>query len=157
LGRRRGGAEMRSEIKQNKWRDESCVVEPMLQRRDSGPPTNDSDPHTWRLQREWAQLNSAMKSWSLAGRVKCTRPHITSVRRLRQKPHVGRCRAQSMTMGLASGKRVGTGGISRHVPQGAHPAYPLGVTLSYNVVRRVNKDLSDGFDDRDCQCEEAKH
>jgi hypothetical protein len=29
LGRRRGGAAMRSEIKQNKWRDESCAVEPM--------------------------------------------------------------------------------------------------------------------------------
>jgi hypothetical protein len=108
------------------------------QRRDSGPPMSENDAHTWCLHREWAQLNSAVKSWSLTGRAKCTRPHITSVRRSRQKPHIGRCRAQSLAVRLPSGKRVGTGGICGHVPQGAHPASPLGLTLSSDVVRMVS-------------------
>jgi hypothetical protein len=138
LGRRRGGAAMRKEIKQNNWRDESCVVGPMSQRRDSGPPMSDGDAHAWCLQREWAQLNSAVKSWLLNGRAKCTRPHVTSVRRSRQKPYIGRCGARSLVVGLASEKRVGTGGVSLRVPRGAHPASPLGLTSSYDVVQRVN-------------------
>jgi hypothetical protein len=137
-GRSGFSAAMQREVKQNKWRDESCAVDPMPQRRDSGPPMNDSDAHAWSLQREWVQLNSAVKSWSLTGRAKCTKPHVTSVRRPRQKPHISRCWAQFLAVGLASGKRVGTGNLPRHVPHCAHPASLLDLTVSYNTVRRVN-------------------